>query len=73
MEAAAVIALHVHLEVVRIISLENMGVDVGAVEGPGKNDLPGQLDAAPEIRGVTALHRQVLHFPDARRVRPSGS
>ena len=50
-----------------------MGVDVGAVEGPGKNDLPGQLDAAPEIRGVTALHRQVLHFPDARLVQPAGS
>ena len=70
---AAVIALHVHQEVVRIISLENMGVDVGAVEGPGKDVLPSQLDAAPEVRGGTALHRQVLHFPGSRRVRPSGS
>ena len=66
---AAVIALHVHQEVVRVIGLENVGVDVGAVKGPGKDVLPGQFNAAPEVKVI--VHLPHLLSPDARRVRPA--
>ena len=66
---ATVIALHVHQKVVRVISLENVGVDVGAIEGPGKDVLPGQFNAAPEVKII--VHLPHLLAPDARRVRPA--